>query len=285
LILENKENNVIDSITDCTKLNNGLEMPWLGFGVFLMEPGDETEVAVRRALDAGYRSIDTAAIYNNEAGVGKAIKESGFAREELFITTKLWNADQGYDSALKAFDESMEKLQLEVLDLYLIHWPVVARYKDSWKALEKLYKDGRVKAIGLSNFQVHHIQDILEIGDVVPTVNQVEFHPKLRQAELHNFCIENKIQLQAWAPLMQGKALDIPELVKLGEKYGKSPAQILIRWDLQLQVLTIPKSITPHRIVENCQVFDFHISDQDMAVIDNLNKDERVGPDPDNFDF
>jgi diketogulonate reductase-like aldo/keto reductase len=285
LILENKENNVIDSITDCTKLNNGLEMPWLGFGVFLMEPGDETEVAVRRALDAGYRSIDTAAIYNNEAGVGKAIKESGFAREELFITTKLWNADQGYDSALKAFDESMEKLQLEVLDLYLIHWPVVARYKDSWKALEKLYKDGRVKAIGLSNFQVHHIQDILEIGEVVPTVNQVEFHPKLRQAELHNFCIENKIQLQAWAPLMQGKALDIPELVKLGEKYGKSPAQILIRWDLQLQVLTIPKSITPHRIVENYQVFDFHISDQDMAVIDNLNKDERVGPDPDNFDF
>lgn len=276
---------MINSITDYTKLNNGLEMPWLGFGVFLVEPGDETEVAVRRALDAGYRSIDTAAIYNNEAGVGKAIKESGFAREELFITTKLWNADQGYDSALKAFDESMEKLQLEVLDLYLIHWPVVARYKDSWKALEKLYKDGRVKAIGLSNFQVHHIQDILEIGDVVPTVNQVEFHPRLRQAELHNFCIENKIQLQAWAPLMQGKALDIPELVKLGEKYGKSPAQILIRWDLQLQVLTIPKSITPHRIVENCQVFDFHISDQDMAAIDNLNKDERVGPDPDNFDF
>jgi diketogulonate reductase-like aldo/keto reductase len=276
---------VISSIKDCTKLNNGLEMPWLGFGVFLVEPGEETEVAVKRALDADYRSIDTAAIYENEAGVGKAIKESGIPREELFITTKLWNADQGYDSALKAFDESMNKLQLEVLDLYLIHWPVVGRYVESWKALEKLYKDGRVKAIGVSNFLIHHIQDILETSEVVPTVNQVEFHPRHRQIDLHNFCIENKIQLQAWAPLMQGKALDIPELGNLGKKYGKSPAQILIRWDLQLQVLTIPKSITPHRIVENREVFDFEISDDDMALIESLNRDERVGPDPDNFDF
>ena len=276
---------MISSIKDCTKLNNGLEMPWLGFGVFLVEPGEETEVAVKRALDAGYRSIDTAAIYENEAGVGKAIKESSIPREELFITTKLWNADQGYDSALKAFDESMKKLQIEVLDLYLIHWPVVGRYVESWKALEKLHKDGRVKAIGVSNFLIHHIQDILEISEVVPTVNQVEFHPRNRLVDLHNFCIENQIQLQAWAPLMQGKALDIPELVNLGEKYGKSPAQILIRWDLQLQVLTIPKSITPHRIVENCQVFDFEISDEDMALIESLNRDERVGPDPDNFDF
>ncbi len=276
---------MISSIKDCAKLNNGLEMPWLGFGVFLVEPGEETEVAVKRALDAGYRSIDTAAIYENEAGVGKAIKESSIPREELFITTKLWNADQGYDSALKAFDESMKKLQIEVLDLYLIHWPVVGRYVESWKALEKLYKDGRVKAIGVSNFLIHHIQDILEISEVVPTVNQVEFHPRNRLVDLHNFCIENQIQLQAWAPLMQGKALDIPELVNLGKKYGKSPAQILIRWDLQLQVLTIPKSITPHRIVENCQVFDFEISDEDMALIESLNRDERVGPDPDNFDF
>jgi len=276
---------MLSSIDDRAKLNNGLEMPWLGFGVFLMEPGEETELAVKRALDAGYRSIDTAAIYENEASVGKAIKASGFSRDELFITTKLWNADQGYDSALKAFDESMKKLQIEVLDLYLIHWPVVGRYVESWKALEKLYKDGTVKAIGLSNFQIHHIQDILEISEVVPTVNQVEFHPRLRQVDLHNFCIENQIQLQAWAPLMQGKALDIPELVNLGEKYGKSPAQILIRWDLQLQVLTIPKSITPHRIIENCQVFDFNLSDDDMALIESLNQDQRVGPDPDNFDF
>ena len=152
---------MISSIKDCTKLNNGLEMPWLGFGVFLVEPGEETEVAVKRALDAGYRSIDTAAIYENETGVGMAIKESGIPREELFITTKLWNADQGYDSALKAFDESMKKLQIEVLDLYLIHWPVVGRYVESWKALEKLHKEGRVKAIGVSNFLIHHIQPII----------------------------------------------------------------------------------------------------------------------------
>lgn len=276
---------MISSITDTTRLNNGLEMPWLGFGVFQIEPGEETELAVRRALDAGYRSIDTAAIYENEAGVGNAIQASSVPREDLFITTKVWNSDQGYDSALKAFDESMEKLQIDVLDLYLVHWPVAGRYVETWKALEKLYKDGRVKAIGLSNFQVHHIQDILEMCEVPPTVNQVEFHPRLRQPELHKFCIENHIQLQAWAPLMQGKALKMSELVQLGEKYGKSPAQILIRWDLQLQVLTIPKSITPHRIIENSQVFDFEISDEDMALIASLDRHERVGPDPDNFDF
>lgn len=276
---------MISSIADCTKLNNGLEMPWLGFGVFLVEPGDETELAVKRALEAGYRSIDTAAIYENEAGVGKAIQESGISREDLFITTKLWNADQGYESALKAFDESMEKLRIEVLDLYLIHWPVVGRYVESWGALEKLYRDGRVRAIGLSNFQIHHIEDILTVCKVKPTVNQVELHPRLRQAALQKFCVQNQIQIQAWAPLMRGKALDIPEIVNIAVKYGKSPAQILIRWDLQNEVLTIPKSITPHRIIENCQVFDFHISEEDMARIDSLNQDMRVGPDPDNFDF
>ncbi|MES0361117.1 MAG: aldo/keto reductase, partial [Anaerolineales bacterium] len=239
---------MISSLTDCTKLNNGLPMPWLGFGVFLMDPGVETELAVKTALDTGYRSIDTAAIYENEASVGKAIHEYGIPRDELFITTKVWNADQGYDTALKAFDESMNKLQLEVLDLYLIHWPVVGRYVESWKALEKLYQDGRVRAIGLSNFQIHHIEDILAICKVKPVLNQVEFHPRLRQANLHQFCVQNQVQLQAWAPLMQGKALDIPEIVEIGEKYGKSAAQILIRWDLQHEVGTIPKSITPHRI-------------------------------------
>jgi diketogulonate reductase-like aldo/keto reductase len=276
---------MISNITDCTKLNNGLAMPWLGFGVFLMEIGGETELAVKTALDAGYRSIDTAAIYENEASVGKAIQESGIPREELFITTKLWNADQGYDTVLKAFDESMNKLQLESLDLYLIHWPVVGRYVESWKALEKLYQDGRVRAVGISNFQIHHIEDILAKCKVKPMLNQVELHPRLRQADLHQFCVQNQIQLQAWAPLMQGKALDIPEIVGIAEKYGKSPAQILIRWDLQNEVITIPKSITPNRIIENSQVFDFQISEEDMASIDRLNQDKRVGPDPDNFDF
>jgi diketogulonate reductase-like aldo/keto reductase len=276
---------MISSLTDCTKLNNGLPMPWLGFGVFMMDPGEETELAVKTALDTGYRSIDTAAIYENEASVGKAIHEYGIPRDELFITTKVWNADQGYDTALKAFEESMDKLQLEVLDLYLIHWPVEGRYVESWKALEKLYQDGRVRAIGLSNFQIHHIEDILAMCKVKPVLNQVEFHPRLRQADLHQFCVQNQVQLQAWAPLMQGKALDIPEIVEIGEKYGKSAAQILIRWDLQHEVGTIPKSITPHRIIENSQVFDFQISEEDMATIDNLNQDKRVGPDPDNFDF
>jgi diketogulonate reductase-like aldo/keto reductase len=276
---------MISNITDCTKLNNGLAMPWLGFGVFLMEIGGETELAVKTALDAGYRSIDTAAIYENEASVGKAIQASGIPREELFITTKLWNADQGYDTVLKAFDESMNKLQLESLDLYLIHWPVAGRYVESWKALEKLYQDGRVRAVGISNFQIHHIEDILAKCKVKPMLNQVELHPRLRQADLHQFCVQNQIQLQAWAPLMQGKALDIPEIVGIAEKYGKSPAQILIRWDLQNEVITIPKSITPNRIIENSQVFDFQISEEDMASIDRLNQDKRVGPDPDNFDF
>ena len=276
---------MISNITDCTVLNNDLAMPWLGFGVFLMEPGEETELAVRRALDAGYRSIDTAAIYKNETSVGKAIRESGIPREELFITTKLWNSDQGYDTALKAFEESMNKLQLEVLDLYLIHWPVVGKYIESWKALEKLYQDGRVRAVGLSNFKIHHIEDILAMCEVTPVLNQVEFHPRLRQADLHNFCIQNQIQLQAWAPLMQGKAFDIPEIQEIARKYGKSPAQILIRWDLQHEVVTIPKSITPHRIIENTQVFDFQISEEDMASIDALNQDKRVGPDPDHIDF
>lgn len=276
---------MINSITDSTKLNNGLAIPWLGFGVFLMEPGGETELAIKAALEAGYRHIDTAAAYNNEASVGKAIQESSIPREDLFITTKLWNSDQGYDSGLKAFDESMEKLQLEVLDLYLIHWPVVGRYVESWKAMEKLYQDGRVRAIGLSNFQIHHIEDILEMCEVKPTLNQVEFHPRLRQAKLQEFCVQNQIQLQAWAPLMQGKAFNIPELAEIAHNYGKSTAQILIRWDLQHEVVTIPKSITPHRIVENSQVFDFQISEEDMARIDSLNQDKRVGPDPDNFDF
>ena len=276
---------MINDFADSTKLNNGLAMPWLGFGVFLMEPGEETELAVKRALEAGYRSIDTAAIYKNEASVGKAIKESDLPREELFITTKLWNSDQGYDTALKAFDESMNKLQLEVLDLYLVHWPVVGRYVESWKALEKLYQDGRVRAIGISNFKIHHIEDILGMCQVKPMLNQVEFHPRLRQADLHQFCVQNQIQLQAWAPLMQGKALDIPEIVEMAGKYEKSPAQILIRWDLQHQVGTIPKSITPHRIIENAEVFDFQISEDDMASIDALNQDKRVGPDPDHIDF
>ncbi|MGD6834190.1 aldo/keto reductase [Sutcliffiella halmapala] len=260
-------------------------MPWFGLGVFKVEEGQEVESSVKMAINAGYRSIDTAAIYKNEDGVGKAIKEAGIPREELFITTKVWNADQGYESTLAAFEASMEKLGLEYLDLYLVHWPVKGKYVDTWKALEKLYADGKVRAIGVSNFHIHHLQDILDVAEVKPMVNQVEYHPKLSQVELLNFCKENGIQMEAWSPLMQGELLQNEVLMELAEKYNKSVAQIILRWDLQNGVVTIPKSVKEHRIKENADIFDFEITDEDMQKIHALNENKRVGPDPDNFDF
>lgn len=273
---------MVKSIQDTTVLSNGLQMPWLGFGVWQVKEGEEVEKAVKHAIQTGYRSIDTAAIYGNEEGVGKAIKESGVPRDQLFITTKVWNSNQGFDQTLSAFEESMNKLQLDYLDLYLIHWPGPdqAKYIDTWKALEKLYADGRVRAIGVCNFKIHHLQTLMENAQVVPMVNQVEFHPRLFQQELLSFCKENRIQLEAWSPLMQGN-LDLPLLTELAEKYQKSPAQIILRWDLQHEIVTIPKSITPHRIEENANVFDFELSAEDMAKIDALNEDKRYGSDPD----
>ncbi|XOK59795.1 aldo/keto reductase [Paenibacillus elgii] len=269
---------------DTTVLNNGVRMPWLGLGVWKTKEGDEVVQAVQHALEAGYRSIDTAAVYGNEAGVGQAIQASSIPRDQLFITTKVWNADQGYDSTLRAFEESRRKLQLEVIDLYLIHWPGKDKYKETWKALEKLYKDGLVRAIGVSNFKVHHLEDLLQDSEIVPAVNQVEFHPLLIQQELRTFCREHKIQLEAWSPLMQGN-LDLPLLSELAGKYGKTPAQIILRWDLQHGVVTIPKSIRESRIRENIDVFDFTLSDEDMARLDGLNQDRRFGPDPDHIEF
>ncbi|MFB0841532.1 aldo/keto reductase [Paenibacillus oleatilyticus] len=269
---------------DTTVLNNGVRMPWLGLGVWKTKEGDEVVQAVQHALEAGYRSIDTAAVYGNEAGVGQAIQASSIPRDQLFITTKVWNADQGYDSTLQAFEESRRKLQLEVIDLYLIHWPGKDKYKETWKALEKLYKDGLVRAIGVSNFKVHHLEDLLQDSEIVPAVNQVEFHPLLIQQELRTFCKEQKIQLEAWSPLMQGN-LDLPLLSELAGKYGKTPAQIILRWDLQHGVVTIPKSIRESRIRENIDVFDFTLSDEDMARLDGLNQDRRFGPDPDYIEF
>ncbi|KMJ58038.1 glyoxal reductase [Bacillus sp. LL01] len=273
------------SLASTTTLHNGLEMPWFGLGVFKVEEGQEVEASVKMAIHAGYKSIDTAAIYKNEEGVGKAIRESDVPREELFITTKVWNADQGYESTLKAFDESMEKLGLEYLDLYLVHWPVKGKYVDTWKALEKLYKDGKVRAIGVSNFHIHHLQDILDVAEVKPMVNQVEYHPKLSQVELLNFCKENGIQLEAWSPLMQGQLLDNEVLKEVATSHNKSVAQVILRWDLQNGVVTIPKSVKEHRIKENADIFDFELSEEDMQKIHALNEDKRVGPDPDNFDF
>ncbi|MDO3675489.1 aldo/keto reductase [Paenibacillus ehimensis] len=270
--------------SDTTVLNNGVRMPWLGLGVWKTKEGDEVVQAVQHALEAGYRSIDTAAVYGNEAGVGQALQASSIPRDLLFVTTKVWNADQGYDSTLRAFEESRRKLQLEVIDLYLIHWPVKGKYKETWKALEKLYKDGLVRAIGVSNFKVHHLEDLLQDSEIVPAVNQVEFHPLLNQQELRTFCKEHKIQLEAWSPLMQGN-LDLPLLSELADKYGKTPAQIILRWDLQHGVVTIPKSIRESRIRENIDVFNFTLSDEDMARLDGLNQDRRFGPDPDHIDF
>lgn len=272
-----------------TTLRNGVEMPWLGLGVFQVEEGDTLIEAIKSAIRFGYRSIDTAAIYGNEQGVGQAIAEAiaetGIARSELFITSKVWNADLGYEETLAAFDVSMAKLGLDYLDLYLIHWPKEGKYKDAWRALETLYKQGRVKAIGVSNFHVHHLEDVMAGAEIVPMVDQVEYHPHLSQLALREFCAKHGIQLEAWSPLKQGQMLSEPTIAKLAEKYGKSVSQIIIRWDLQNGVVTIPKSVKADRIAENGSVFDFTLSDEDMALINSLNRDERVGPDPDNFDF
>ncbi|KZB82907.1 aldo/keto reductase [Amycolatopsis regifaucium] len=267
------------------ELNNGVEMPQLGFGVFQI-PDEETTAAVKTALDAGYRSIDTAAIYGNEAGVGKALAESGIARDDLFITTKLWNSEQGYDSTLKAFDASMAKLGLDRLDLYLIHWPTPERdlFLDTWKAFEKLYADGRVRAIGVSNFQPAHLERVLDSGSVVPAVNQVEVHPYLQQAEVREFDAKHGIATEAWSPLAKGGDLLGEAAVKaLADKHGRTPAQIVLRWHLQLGNVVIPKSVTPSRIKENLDVFGFTLSGEDIASLSPLDRGERTGPDPDTF--
>lgn len=280
---------MINHLQDTVTLHNGVQMPGFGLGVFKVEEGQELVNAVKAAIRHGYRSIDTAAVYENEAGVGTAIREaleeSLVKREELFVTSKLWNADQGYDSALAAFEATMEKLGLDYLDLYLIHWPVQGKYKDSWGALETLYRDGRVKAIGVSNFQIHHLKDVMEGAEIKPMVDQVEFHPRLTQKDLLLYCREQGIQMEAWSPLMQGELLNEPLLQEIGAKYGKTVAQVILRWDIQHGVVTIPKSTKEARIIENASIFDFSLSDEDMNRIDGLNEDRRVGPDPDNFNF
>lgn len=276
---------MINNIKNVTTLNNGIKMPWLGFGVWLMEDGEDVEKAITKALETGYRSVDTATIYKNEKGVGKAIKKSGIPREEIFITTKVWNDDLRKNRVLEAFNESLERLDVDYVDLYLIHWPVDTHYLDAWKEMEKIYKSGRAKAIGVSNFMTQHLKNVLEICQVKPAVNQVEFHPYLLQPELLQYCKEKNIQLEAWSPLMQGNIVDVKVVKDLSKKYDKTPAQIVLRWDLQHGVVTIPKSVKPHRIEENSQIFDFEISDEDMKTLDKLDQNKRFGPDPYNFTF
>ncbi|TKC16813.1 aldo/keto reductase [Robertmurraya kyonggiensis] len=277
------------NLQSTTTLSNGVKMPWLGIGVFKVEEGPELVNAVKFAIKNGYRSVDTAAIYENEEGVGQAIREglaeAGFSREELFVTSKVWNADLGYEATIAAYETSLAKLGLDYLDLYLIHWPVEGKFKDAWRALETLYKAGKIKAIGVSNFQIHHLEELIKDAEIKPMINQVEYHPRITQKELQAFCQDNGIQLEAWSPLMQGQLLDNQVIQEIAQKYGKSVAQIIIRWDLQNGVITIPKSTKEHRIIENASVFDFELSAEEMDLINELNQNLRVGPDPDNFDF
>jgi len=265
------------------KLNNGVEMPLLGLGVYQSPAGRITQDAVKFALKIGYRHIDTARIYNNEADVGKAVRESGVPRGEVFITTKLWNSDQGYESALQAFESSLRRLGLNYLDLYLIHFPVPGVRNESWKAMKALLKQGKCKAVGVSNFTIPHLEELLKTTDTIPAVNQVEFNPFLYQKELLNYCHEKRIQLEAYSPLTRGEKLAHPKNKALAAKYSKTPAQILMRWSLQHGLVVIPKSVREERIRENSQVFDFNLTDQDIGVLDSLNENMRVNWDPTNI--
>ena len=263
-------------------LNNDVKMPQLGFGVWQVKNDQATE-AVTKSLELGYRSIDTAMIYKNEEGVGKAIRDSSIPREELFITTKVWNSDQGYENTLRAYEESLERLGLDYVDLYLIHWPTPKydQYVDTYKALEKLYNEKRVKAIGVCNFEIEHLKRLLTECDVKPVLNQIECHPYLTQVDLKEFCSKHDIFVEAWSPLEQGgEALQDPVIQRIAQGHNKSTAQTILRWHIQNNTIVIPKSVTPSRIEENFQVFDFELTTKEMEEIHQLNKNRRRGSHP-----
>lgn len=262
------------------KLNNGVEMPYLGLGVYLAASGQETQQAVKHALQVGYRLIDTASMYDNEYDVGKVIRKSPIPRQEIFVTTKLWNSDHGYDKSIKAFQKSLERLGLEYIDLYLIHWPVEGLRRDSWRALETLLDSGKCRAIGVSNYMIHHLEELLGYARIIPAVNQVEFTPFLYLKDLLDFCRTHSIQLESYSPLTRGKKFNHPLLQELSKKYQKTPAQILIRWNLEHRVVVIPKSSRPERIEENADVFDFNIAEKDMQALDGLHQNYRVSWNP-----
>ncbi|WP_179352329.1 aldo/keto reductase [Winogradskyella vidalii] len=275
----------ITDINGSVTLSNDIKMPYLGLGVYKTKNGKEVYNAVKYALDTGYKYIDTAAAYFNEEGVGKAIKEHKISRQEIFISTKVWNSDQGYDSTIKAFNNSLKKLDMEYVDLYLQHWPVKGKFKDTWRAMETLYEQGKIKAIGVSNFLQFQLEDLMAFSHIKPMVNQVEFHPFLTQESLQRFCKKEEIQYQSWFPLMHGEAFKIEIFQKLADKYHRTIAQILLRWNLQKDVIIIPKSKSKIHIIENSLLFDFEISVEDMFLLDSLNRNFRMGPDPANFNF
>lgn len=268
----------------CVTLANGVAMPQIGLGVYKVAAGDVCFGAVQAALRLGYRHIDTAAYYNNEADVGEAVRQSGIARSELFVTSKVWNCDHGFDKTLYAFDASMQKLQLDYLDLYLIHWP-----KDdnigTWRAMERLLSEGRVRAIGVSNFKEHHIDELMQGATVAPMVNQVELHPLLQQPALRAYCKAHGIVVEAWSPLMRGRVFEWPLFAELGQKYGRTPAQIVLRWLVQSDIVVIPKSVHAARMQENADIFSFRLREEDMLTIAALDRGMRTGTDPDNVPF
>ncbi len=273
------------SVASTVSLGSGVEMPWLGLGVFQSKPGRETEKAVAWAIEAGYRHVDTAAVYENERSVGRGVRSAGVDREEVFVTTKVWNTDQGYDQTLRAFDRSLDELGFDQVDLYLVHWPVPSQglAAETWRALERIHDEGRARAIGLSNFHAHHIEQLMDTAQVAPTVNQIELHPYLQQDELVAFCAARAIVVEAWSPLAKGEVVDDPVLRRIGEKHGKTPVQVTVRWLLQRGIVAIPKSVHRDRIVANAQVFDFELDGEDLAAIADLDEGRRTGPDPDRF--
>jgi diketogulonate reductase-like aldo/keto reductase len=270
------------TIEPVAKLNNGVMIPRLGLGVYQSPPGQVTQKAVEYALNIGYRHIDTARIYNNEPDVGAALRKSGIKREDAFITTKLWNGDHGYETALRACDDSLKRLGLKYLDLYLIHWPVPEVRNESWNALVRLLKDGKCRSIGVSNYTIRHLTELLDNSDVVPMVNQVEFSPFLYQKQLLDYCEKNKIQLEAYSPLTQGEKLNHPKIQQIAKKHSKTPAQVLIRWSLEHNLVAIPKSVREERIKENSQVFDYNLTTEDTGILDSLDENFRNSWDPTN---
>ncbi len=267
-----------DKITT-VKLNNDIDIPVVGFGTFKIDNEDVTDL-ILSAFDSGYRHIDTASYYGNEQGIGKAIKQSSLKREEIFITSKVWMDDFGYDPTMESFEKTMEKLDLEYIDLFLIHWPRPLAI-ESWKALEELYEQKRIRALGVCNYKKHHLEELMISANIMPAVNQIELHPHLQQQETYDYCMQKNIAIEAWSPIMKGQVTQMDTLIELGKKYNKTPAQVALRWHLQRNIIAIPKSSSEKRIKENLDIFDFNLTDEDMLEISKLNQNVRLGFDPD----